>query len=292
VQDDLVRSGPAPEADGLRHLFRAAGDGRGAVPAHRRQPPGRVRAGDREQVEDDLVRAGAARGGARRVEHAAGAAQFAGGGGRGVEDGAVGVLAAELERAGAGGGGEERRRRRRGPAERHVVQLDVPAVRRQALAVEQAAQRRQVLPEQRQRRRGARADLAHPALHAVADADRDPAGEQPLQRGRFHRGQRDVPQRDRQHTDRHRQPVRPGEDRRREGHPAAPEAVLPQPELRQPGVLRRARHRAHLFRRNLRPACRSESRHAPILPPLMPPAPTGSRAVEWPAALPEARRGG
>jgi hypothetical protein len=94
VQDDLVRSGPAPEANGLRDLFGAARDGGGAVPAHRREPPGRVRAGHREQVEDDLVGAGPAGGGARRVEQAAGLTQLVRGGRRGVEDGAVGVTPA------------------------------------------------------------------------------------------------------------------------------------------------------------------------------------------------------
>jgi hypothetical protein len=74
VEDDLVRSGRRPEADGLGDRAGVARDGRAACPPHRLQPPRRVRAGDRQQVEHDRVRAAAASGGPGLVDDLPGAA--------------------------------------------------------------------------------------------------------------------------------------------------------------------------------------------------------------------------
>jgi hypothetical protein len=170
MQHDLVRPGGGPGPDRRRDLGRVARDSGGAGHARRREPPRRVRSCHRHQVDDDLVRAGQA---GRRVglgDDLAGGAQPVRRGGTRAQNGAVGVLGAHPQGAVTGRRGEQRRRAARRQAECHVVQLHVTARRRQPFAVEQAAQCLQVLGEQRQRRAGPRADLAHPVLHAVANA--------------------------------------------------------------------------------------------------------------------------
>jgi hypothetical protein len=150
VEHDLVRPGRRPGADGVRDRVRVAGDGGGALAVHGGQPPRRVRAGHRHQVEDDGVRARPAGGSLGLCDGLAGAAQLVRGGGR-VEDGAVGELAAQPEAPRPSGRAEQRRGRQRRPVEGHVAELHVAAVDRQPLAVEQPAQRLQVLGEQGQR---------------------------------------------------------------------------------------------------------------------------------------------
>jgi hypothetical protein len=108
VEHDFVRPGGRPGADGVRDRVGVACDGGGALPPHRREPSRRVRAGHRQQVEDDGVRAAAAGGGAGLVDDLAGAAQPVRGGGR-VQDRAVGELAAQPEGARARGRAEQRR---------------------------------------------------------------------------------------------------------------------------------------------------------------------------------------
>jgi hypothetical protein len=200
MEHDLVRPGRRPVTDGLRDRAGVPRNGGSAGLPHRLQPPRRVRAGHRQQVKDDRVRAVAASGGPGLVDDRPGSAHPLDGAAR-VQDGAVGELAAYPEGARAGRRAEDRRPGQRRPVERHVVQLHVTAVHRHPLAVKQPAQRRKVLAEQGQRGIHPDAGLRHPALHAVADADRDPAGEEPVQRGGLHRGQRHVPQRDREHPD-------------------------------------------------------------------------------------------
>jgi len=265
VEHDLIRPGRRPETDGLRDRAGVPRDGGSAGPPHRLQPPRRVRAGHRQQVEDDRMRAGAADVGPGLVNDLPGGAHLLDGAAR-VQDGAVGELASDPEGTRAGRRAEDRRRGQRRPVERHVVQLHVAAVHRHPLAVKQPAQRRKVLAEQGQRGIHPGADLAHPGLHAVPDADRDPAGEHAVQRGDLHRRQRHVAQRDRGHPDRHRQPLGPPEQRRRDGHRPAPEAVLPEPQFGQPRFLGHMGHFAQPLRWNLGPAGGRENRHDPILP--------------------------
>jgi hypothetical protein len=137
VEHDLVRPGRRPGADSVRDRAGVAGDGGGALPPHRREPWRRVRAGHRQQVENDRVRAAATSGGPglddlpRSAHPVDGAAR--------VQDGAVGELAAYPQGARAGRRAVDRRRGQRRPVERHIVQLHVAAVHRHPLAVKQPA---------------------------------------------------------------------------------------------------------------------------------------------------------
>jgi hypothetical protein len=281
MEDHRVGAGAGPEADRGRYGPRIARhDGRlrlVAVLTRRVRRAGRghwCRAGAghrrcagrgrRPQVEDHRMRVRAARGGAAGVDRLAGRPQLPGCG-AGVQDRAVGQFAAQPERAGTGRRGENGRRRGGRPAQGDVVQVHVAPVDGHPLAAQQGAQRVQVLAQQRERRFRARADLLHPALHPVADADRHPAGKQAVQHGCLHRGQRDVPQRDREHADPHPEPGRPGERRGGGGRGAAPEAVFPQPQLVQAPVLRRPDNLLQPLRRDFGPARHAKDRHAPIL---------------------------
>lgn len=118
-----------------------------------------------------------------------------------VQDAAVRDLAAQPQGARASCRREDLGRGGGRPAELHVVQVHVAAVGGHLLTAQQRAQRLDVLAQQRDRRLGARAHLAHPVLHAVADADRQAAGKQPVQRGGLHRGERHVPERNGEHAD-------------------------------------------------------------------------------------------
>ena len=75
------------------------------------------------------------------------------------------------------------------------------------------------------------ADLAHPVLDPVSDADADPAGEGAFQRRDLHRGDRDIAHRHGQHTDADGHPIAVGKRDRGRGDPAGRETVLPQPHL-------------------------------------------------------------
>ena len=105
--------------------------------------------------------------------------------------------------------------------------------------MQQVAHRGRVLAQQPHRRRDARADLGHPVQHPVPEAGQQPAGEQPGHGGDLHRGQRRVAQRHRQQPDAHPQPLGPGQRGGGRGQPALQEAVLPQPQLGDPGRPRR-----------------------------------------------------
>jgi hypothetical protein len=74
----------------------------------------------------------------------------------------------------------------------------------------------------------------------VADPDDRPLPEHPPQRGDLHRGERHVAERHRQDADADLQIVGPGECGGRGGDAAVEEAVLPEPELLEAGVVRRA----------------------------------------------------
>jgi hypothetical protein len=76
VEHDLVRSGLRPEADRVRDRAGVARDRGGARPPQRLEPPRRVLAGHRQQVEHDRVRAAAAGGGAGLVDDLPGAAHL------------------------------------------------------------------------------------------------------------------------------------------------------------------------------------------------------------------------
>ncbi len=76
MEYDLVRSGLRPEADRVRDRAGVARDRGGARPSQRLEPPRRVRAGHRQQVQDDRVRAVAAGGGASLVDDPPGAAHL------------------------------------------------------------------------------------------------------------------------------------------------------------------------------------------------------------------------
>jgi hypothetical protein len=179
----------------------------------------------------------------------------------GVQDGAVGDLAGQPERFRAGRSHVHRGRGRRGPAERDVVEGHVPAGGGDPLAAQQRPHGGGVLAQERHRRPGPGADLCHPALHTVAEGQRDPAREQPVQRGGLHRGQRHVAQRHRKQADADPYPLGPGQGGGRGGDAALPEAVLPEPQLVEATLVGGAGHLAQPFGRRFRPVHNPENSH-------------------------------
>jgi hypothetical protein len=118
--------------------------------------------------------------------------------------------------------------------------------------VQQRPQRGDVLTQHGHRGCRPGADLGHPVLHPVPDADDRPVAEHPVQRGDLHRGQRDVAERDGQDADAHPQPGGPGQGGRGRGDAAVEEAVLPQPELLEAGLVGGAGDAAQSLGRILR----------------------------------------
>jgi hypothetical protein len=158
----------------------------------------------------------------------------------GVQQDAVGQLAGQPEGLRAARPDDHRRRLGGRPVQLHAVELDVLAGGGDRAAVQQGAHGGGVLAQERHRRRRARPDLGHPLEHAVPEAGQEPAGEHPGQGGDLHRGQRGVAQRHRQQADADLQVLGPGQRGRGGGQAALGEAVLPQPQLVDAGVLGRA----------------------------------------------------
>ncbi len=80
---------------------------------------------------------------------------------------------------------------------------------------------------------------------------RDPPGEEPVERRDLHRGECDVAQRDGKEPDTDVETLGPGEGGRRGRDAALEEAVLPQPELVEAGLVGRARDRTEALGREL-----------------------------------------
>ena len=154
-----------------------------------------------------------------------------------VEDDAVAEPAGQREGLVAAGAEQEGRYVGRRPVEPHVVEVDVATVDGDAVSVQQRADRRCVLAKEGQRRGGADAGLAHPVQHAVADRRREPAREHPRDRRDLHRGQRRVAEGHRHQAEPDADPRRPREGGRRGADAAAEEAVLPQPDVVDAGLL-------------------------------------------------------
>ena len=214
IDRDVGRSGPGVLAD--------------------RRGGGRGRAVSRDADEDHDV--GHASSGPAGVKLADRGAHVVGTDSSG-DDQAIGELARQRDGPRADPADQKRRHHGRRPVQGDLVEVDVAAVGRHGVALQQGVQRGGVLAQQRQRRFDPGADLAHPVQHAVADAGGQASGEQPGHRGDLHGGQGDVAQRHRQQPDADRDPASGGQDRGRGGDAAFGKAVLPHPQLRQPGRL-------------------------------------------------------
>ena len=160
------------------------------------EPCGSARAGRRHDVDGDRVSVGATCREPTLVDQQT-RGSHALGRGAARQEGAVSDLVGQSQRPWSGRSGGERGRGRRRPVQLHTVQRDVAAGSRHSFAVEQRPQGRRVLPQQSDGGLDARADLARPVLDPVAEGRGEASGEQPVQRGDLHRGERDVAQRHR-----------------------------------------------------------------------------------------------
>jgi len=75
----------------------------------------------------------------------------------------------------------------------------------------------------------------------MADAEGDTTRKHPFERGRLHGCECDVAQRHREYADADPHPLSPREGRCRAGDAALKKAVLPEPQLVEPDVVRRLR---------------------------------------------------
>jgi hypothetical protein len=184
--------------------------------------------------------------------------------GRGVgEDRAVGGAPGHGERLRAPDAARHRRHDDGRVVEPDVVQAHVVAVDRDLLPREQRADRAQHLLDQPHLRAREHADLLHPLAHPMADPGEQAPGVQAREARELHR---------QEHRAAHRRGDDPDPDadprgrrqRRAGGRDAAgEEAVLPQPQLVEPGGLDLPRESGQLLRRMLGADDVAEGRHGP-----------------------------
>jgi hypothetical protein len=153
------------------------------------------------------------------------------------QDQSVGDLSGQADGARTDPADQERWHNGRGPVQSDTVEVDITAVARHRLAPQQGMQGHGIFAQQRHRRGDLAADLAHPVGHAVADAGGQTSREQPAHRGELHGGQRDVAQRHGQQPDPDPDVTGRGQYRGGGGDAALTKAVLPHPQLGQPGYL-------------------------------------------------------